>query len=88
MFVGAHVRRHDVHLRANEGDHFLRVAARQAFEFAFAEVRRIAGDAAFGAAIRQAREGAFPTHPHGKSGDFTEGDVGMIAKAAFSCAEG
>ena len=48
---------------------------------------RIAGDAAFRAAVGQAGERAFPAHPHGQRRDFAQSDIRMITQAAFGRAE-
>ena len=88
LFVRADVRGHHVHLRADERDHFLRVTAGETFEFRDGHFPGIAGDAALRAAVGQAGEGAFPTHPHRQRGDFAQGDIGMKTQAALGGTEG
>ena len=87
LFVGAHVGSHDVNLRADEGNHFLGVTAGEAFELGLAEVSGIAGDTAFGAAVGQTGEGAFPTHPHGEGSDLAEGDFRMVTETTLGRTE-
>src|SRR5258708_19715518 len=41
-------------------------------------------DAALGAAERDVDDGAFPRHPHREGFDLVQGDVGVVADAAFS----
>ncbi len=87
LLVGAHVRRHHVDPRADEGDHFLHVAARQVLELIEREGARIDRDAALAAAIGKIGERAFPAHPDRQRGDFADIDVGGEARAALGGAE-
>jgi hypothetical protein len=88
LFVGAHVRGHDIDFGADEGQDFHGEAAGESLEFAPAHVARIAGDAALTTAVGEVHERAFPVHPQGKCGDFAEIDGGMVAQAAFDGAAG
>ena len=87
LFVGAHVRRHDIDLFADERDHFLGVTAGQPFQFGEGEFARVAGDAALGAAVGQAGQRAFPAHPHGQRRHLAEAHIRMITQAALGRAE-
>lgn len=62
---------------------FRGVTAGERFELASGEFFGLAGDAAFGAAERDADDGAFPRHPHGKGAHFVEVDARGIADASF-----
>ncbi len=88
LLVRAHVGAHDVGMRADERDHLLHVTARDGFELVPRKLGRIAGDAAFRAAVGQIRERAFPAHPHGERGGFTHGKRGGEPGAALGRAEG
>ena len=50
-------------------------------------LRRIAGDAAFRAAVGQIGERAFPAHPHRERGGFAHGEIGRETRAALGRAE-
>lgn len=80
---GADIRGHDIDLGSDEGGDFLSEAAGESFLFAHAHFAGIAGDAAFATAIGETHEGAFPVHPHGEGGDFSDFDRGVEAEAAF-----
>ena len=86
--VGAEVGSGDVHVRADDGEDFLDVAAGKVLELAFGKLGRVDDDAAFGAAVGEADEGAFPAHPHGEGGDFADGDVLVETDAALGGAGG
>jgi hypothetical protein len=86
--VGAEVGGGDVDAGAEERNHFLHVAAGEALELGLGEGHRVDDDAALGAAVGEADQGAFPAHPHGEGADFAEGDVLMEADAAFRGAGG
>ncbi len=83
LFVRAHVRPHDVGVRTDEGDHFLHVAPRDAFQFGARKFCRIDRDAAFRSAVGQIRERALPTHPHGERGGLAHRERGRETRAAF-----
>ena len=87
LFVRAEVGSHHVHLRADERDHLLRVTARQPLQLTGGHLARLAGNAAFGAAVGQARQCALPAHPHRQRRHFPQGDVGMVAQPALGGAE-
>jgi hypothetical protein len=70
-------------MRADEGDHFLHIAARERFQFAPRQPVRIHGNAALGAAIGQAGQCAFPAHPDGQRRDFADIDIGRKTGAAL-----
>ena len=83
LFVGAEIRRHDVRLRPDEGDHLLHVAARDGLQFARRERAAVDGDAALGAAIGQADQGAFPAHPDRQRRHLAHGQRIREARAAL-----
>ena len=83
LLVGAHVRRHHVGPRADEGNHFLHVAAGEVLELLGLERARVDRDAALAAAEGQIGERAFPAHPDGERGDFADVDIGREARAAL-----
>ena len=88
LLVGPHVGRHHIDVRADEGDHFHRVAAGHPFQLAGAHRPRVAGDAALAAAIREVHQRALPVHPHRQRGDLAEIDARVVAQAAFHRAAG
>ena len=75
-------------LRTDRVDDLRDVAPRQRFELARRHPRRVAHDSALPAAERDVRHGALPCHPGGEGGHFVEGDLRVIADAAFRRAEG
>ena len=62
--------------------------ARDSFELLDAELARVDGDAALGAAVGQIDDGRFPGHERGQGADFVEIDFGVIAQAALHGAAG
>ena len=83
LFVGAHVRTHDVGVRPDEGDHFLHVAAADGFQLADGKFARVARHAALGTAVGQPGERAFPAHPDRERGDLAHVDARGEARAAL-----
>src|SRR5207247_613839 len=79
---------HDVLPRADHGLHLFGVPAGDPLFLTAGEGGRVAGDAALGAAERQAHDAALPAHPHGQRGDFTEIDTRVITEAALRGAAG
>ena len=57
-------------------------------EFVQGKIIGVDDHSALGAAVGQADEGAFPTHPHGERGDLAEGHVLVKADAALGGAGG
>ena len=88
LFVGAQVGGHDIHLRADERNHLLRVTAGEPLQFGLRQLAGVAGDAAFGAAVGQAGQAAFPAHPHRQRRHFAQRHVRVKAQAALGRAEG
>src|SRR5207302_7476120 len=78
LLVGAQVGGHHVLPRADNGADFFGIAASDALFFTAAELGRVAGDAAFGPAERQAHNAALPRHPHRQGGHFAEVHRGVI----------
>ena len=87
LLVGAHVRRHHIGMRADKRDHLLHVAARQRLQLARRQGQRVDRHAAFGAAIGQTGERAFPAHPDRQRRDLAEIHRAGEARAAFGGAE-
>ena len=87
LFIGAHVGRHDIHLRSDEGNHLLGEPAREPLNFRARHFGGITRNAALGSPVRQARQRAFPAHPHGQRGYLPQRHVGMIAQPALGGAE-
>ena len=87
LLVGAHVGRHHVDARADEGDHLLHVAARQVFQLADRQRRGVDRDAALAAAIGQVGERAFPAHPDRQRRDLADVDLGRKSRAALGRAQ-
>ena len=87
LLVGAHIRRHHVDARPNEGDHLLHVAAGEVFELSHRQRVRIDCDAALAAAVRQIGERAFPAHPDRQRGDLADVDVRGESRAALGGTE-
>ncbi len=87
LLVGAHVRRHHVGVRPDEGDHLLHVAPRQRLQFALGNRREIDVDPALGAAIGQADQRAFPAHPDRQRRDLADIDGGRKPRAALGRTE-
>ena len=84
LFVGAHIRAHDVRVRPDEGDHLLHVAAADRFQFADGHLARVARHAALRAAVGQPGQRAFPAHPDRKRGDLAHVfHAGSEARAAL-----
>ena len=83
LLVGAHVRRHDVGARPDEGNHLLHVAAAEVLELLGLERARVDRDAALAAAKGKIGERAFPAHPDGERGDFADVNIGGEARAAL-----
>ena len=83
LLVGAHVRRHDVRPRPDEGNHLLHVAAAEVLELLGLQRARIDRDAALAAAKGKIGERAFPAHPDGERGDLADVDIGREARAAL-----
>jgi len=65
------------------GIHLLRITTREPLNFVERHFGRVTGDAAFGTAVRQACEGAFPTHPHRQGRNFTERHIRVITQSAL-----
>ena len=87
LLVGAHVRRHDVRPRPDEGNHLLHVAAAEVLELLGLERARIDRDAALAAAEGKIGERAFPAHPDGERGDLADVDIGRETRAALGGTE-
>ena len=88
LLIGAHVGRHHVGMRTDEGNHLLHVAPRQRFQLALGDGGEIDIDAALGAAIGQPDQRAFPAHPDRKGRDLADVDGGRESRAALGRAEG
>ena len=87
LLVGAHVRRHHVCPRPDEGNHFLHVAATEVLKLLGLERARVDRDAAFAAAEGKIGERAFPAHPDGERGDFADVHIRREARAALGGTE-
>lgn len=83
LLVSSHVRCHDVGIGADEWNHLHGKSAGEPFEFACGHAARIASDAAFAATERQVHQRAFPGHPHGEGGDFSEIHGRVVTQAAL-----
>ena len=83
LLVGPHVRSHDIGIRADERNHLHGEAASESFEFACGHAARIAGDAALATTEGQVHQRAFPSHPHGEGGDFSEIYGWVVTQAAL-----
>ena len=83
LLIGAHVRRHHVDPRADEGNHFLHIAAGYVLELLERERARIDRDPALAAAVGKIGERAFPAHPDRQRRDFADVDVGGETRAAL-----
>ena len=87
LLVRPHVGAHDVGMRTDERNHFLHVTPRDGFELVPRKLGGIARNAAFGAAVGQIGERAFPAHPHGERRGFSHGKTGRETGAALGRAK-
>src|SRR5205085_5422607 len=83
LIVRIDIGRGDVAVWADDGRDLKGVAARQAFEFVLRHGFRIADDAAFAAAVRDAHGRALPSHPRGERLDFVERHARVKTYAAL-----
>ena len=84
LLVGAQIGRGNIALGAEPLAQFRGVTAGDAFEFAPGKLRRIANDAALGAAKGDIDHGAFPGHLAGQRADFVQRHVGRESDAALA----
>ena len=82
--VGVDVWRRNVLRRADERKDLAGITTGHALEFALGHSLGVADDATLGAAKGNVHRGCFPGHPDGESFHFVEGNVGMVADAAFA----
>jgi len=87
LLVGVDVGRGDVLLGADEVDDLRDVAARQRFDLAAREPRRIADDAALAAAERDVGQRALPGHPGGQRRHLVQRHAGVVADATLGGTE-
>ena len=81
--VGINIGRRNVLLRPDQRQNGAGIAAGHALQFTLRHVLGIAGDSALAAAEGNVHHGAFPCHPRGQRLHFVQGDLGVIADAAF-----
>ena len=81
--VRIHVRRGHVLVGADESFERGSISSRQSFDFDERHLGRVADDAAFAPAERDADDRALPGHPHRKRFHFVERDAGVVANATF-----
>ena len=83
MLIRSHIRPEHVHLRADEGDQLLKIATRDKFELPLRKLIRVHAHAAFGPAIGQTGQGAFPAHPDGQCGGFPNRQARRKSRSAL-----
>src|SRR3990172_568777 len=83
LFVGVHIRRGYIRLRAYEHAYLVGISPGKALQLVLAHHRRVAGDSALCAAKGYVHEGALPGHKRRKRGYLVEVYPGMKADAAL-----
>ena len=83
LLIGAEIRGRDVEIGPDEKDDLGGVAPREGLALPEGERTGVAANAALGASVGQAHEGALPAHQHGQGRHLAEVDVEIVAETAL-----